>query len=816
MSVKKMRDSQKTEAELLQELNTLRKRVAKLMQTEEVLRESEGKWRSLLNNTPDIVMIVDRDGTIRFINHAVPGITDREAIGKKVYDYISPEHHDAVRRDLERIFQTGQDASHEVSVVGRHGTLSWYQAELGPIRQNRRIVAASIVARDVTERRRAEDALRESEEGFRDFFENVAVGVYRTTPDGQILVANPALVHMLGYSSFKELSRRNLEEEGFEPQYPRSKFKEEIEREGRIVSSESTWITRDGKKLHVIENARAVRDEDGKTLYYEGTAENITERRRAEGRLKQTAEKWESTFNAIKDLVSIQDKDFKFVRVNKAFGDAFNMKPEEITGKICYELVHGAKEPPPGCPHKQTFDTKKPHRAEFFEPHLGIHLEVSTSPIFDERGGIIGSVHIAKDITERKNTEQSLRESEERLRVALSAAQMGTWRWDPVTNQDTRDASLNMILGLEAVESTQPVDDFIQRVHPEDQDMVDAEIQRSLHEHRTYVAEFRIIRPDGTVRWLRDQGKPLYDENDHILYLTGAVVDITEHRRAEDALRESEKKYKVLFQGAAEGIIVADTETREFKYVNPAICTMLGYTEDELEQMGVRDIHPKEDLEYIISEFEAQARGEKTLTSNIPCLRKDGTIMYVDISTAMVLIDGRQCNVGFFTDITEIKRAEMELNEYRDKMAHAERLASLGTLSATLAHELNQPLTAIRLSIENSLAELETTSSPETVIEDLKDGLSAVSDVASKVNVLRDFAQKSSKEIISEVNLKAVAERIFNLLNESALRAKVTLQLEGMEELPHMRSNEKDLEQLFFALVENAIEAADGKKSRRL
>ena len=167
-------------------------------------------------------------------------------------------------------------------------------------------------------------------------------------------------------------------------------------------------------------------------------------------------------------------------------------------------------------------------------------------------------------------------------------------------------------------------------------------------------------------------------------------------------------------------------------------------------------------------------------------------------------------------DIHELKLAEEELGLYREKMAQAERLASLGTLSATLAHELNQPLTAISLSIENSLADLETTSCPSSVIEDLKDGLSAVSDVASKVDSLRHFAQESSKEIISKVNLKAVGERILNLLNESARRARVSLHLKDMDKLPFIQSNEKDLEQLFFALVENAIQAADGKKECRL
>ncbi len=136
---------------------------------------------------------------------------------------------------------------------------------------------------------------------------------------------------------------------------------------------------------------------------------------------------------------------------------------------------------------------------------------------------------------------------------------------------------------------------------------------------------------------------------------------LAEKEQAEKVLKESEERYRKLFQGAAEGILVADTETKEFKYVNPAICKMLGYTEEELRRLGVRDIHPKADLEHAFSEFEAQARGEKILTPDIPCLRKDGTIMYADIKTAMVLIDGRQCNIGFFTDITQHKLAEQKL-----------------------------------------------------------------------------------------------------------------------------------------------------------
>ncbi|HIJ52029.1 MAG TPA: PAS domain S-box protein [Planctomycetes bacterium] len=698
-----MRDNAKSKAELLQEVETLCKRVTELEQCkdiaghkkdEEEIRASEERFRELAARSFDLIFMTDAQGYLTYISAASEKIfhyKPEEMVGTHFKNYLIKSEIPRVSQRFAENMQGKNLGNFRMEAMRKDGSHIFIELNSSPIVKNGETIGIQGIIRDITERKRAEGVLRESEKRFREIFENIAVGVYRTTPDGQILIANPALVHMLEYSSFEELSERNLEEKGFEPQYERSTFKEEIEREGWIVSSESTWITRDGKKLHVIENARAVRDEDGKTLYYEGTAENITE---------------------------------------------------------------------------------------------------------------------------RKNTEQSLQESEERLRVALSAAQMGTWRWDPATNQDTRDASFNGILRLEAVESTQPVEDFLQRVHPEDRDMVDAEIQRSLREHCTYVAEFRIVRPDGTVRWLRDQGKPLYDEDDHILYMTGAVVDITERKKAEEKL----KQYRFMVESAHDVIFFKDVESR-YIIANNKTLEAFGLSREQV--IGRND--------YEIMPDKAEA------TKNI----EDDKLVFetgkpTEITKHMTGSDGKEHwfqaikvpqfddkgniigLIGIARDITESKRRETELNLYREKMSHAERLASLGTLSATLAHRLTQPLTAIRLSIENTLADLETTSGLDTIIEDLKDGLSAVSDVVSTIDIFRDFARKSSVEIVSEVSLKAVAERIVRLLSESARQARVSLQLKGMDKLPPILSNEKDLEQLFFALVENAIQAADGKKSRRL
>ena len=150
---------------------------------------------------------------------------------------------------------------------------------------------ALVGIRDISEQKRAEEALRKSEREYRTLFETVPVGVYRTTIDGRILLANPALVKMLGYDSFEQLSERNLEEEGFEPDYPRSWFKQVMEKEGSVRGLETVWLARDGSELQVRESAVAVRDAKGRILYYEGTVEDITEQKRAQEEVQKAQAK---------------------------------------------------------------------------------------------------------------------------------------------------------------------------------------------------------------------------------------------------------------------------------------------------------------------------------------------------------------------------------------------------------------------------------------------------------------------------------------------------------------------------------------------
>ena len=265
---------------------------------EENLRESEAKYRALVEEIHEVIFTVDRDGIITFVGPAIEqliGYRPEQLIGQE-YRALGLSADLPTPHDMEEAFNRSSGTHvQEYRVTARDGNERWIRATSHPLMKDGCFAGLRGIVIDVTEAKRAEEALRVSEEQHRSLFENAALGIYQTTPDGGILAANPALVRMLGYESFEDLVKRNLEEDGYESETPRVRFKEQIERDGRLEGLESIWTRKDGRRLVVRENAVAVRDEEGNVLFYEGTVEDITahraaeeERRSLEAQLRQT------------------------------------------------------------------------------------------------------------------------------------------------------------------------------------------------------------------------------------------------------------------------------------------------------------------------------------------------------------------------------------------------------------------------------------------------------------------------------------------------------------------------------------------------
>jgi len=194
-------------------------------------------------------------------------------------------------------------------------------------------------ARHAVERAQAERRLRESEERFRSLYENVPIGLYRAAPDGAILLANPAFVRMLGFSSTDQFMMTDLSADGFAPSYPRSQFIEGIEENGTVTGLEATWTRRDETKLIVRENARAIRDPDGKTVFYDGTVEDITERKQAEDALRGSEDRYRSLVDNVPGIVFTIDLAGTITFVSRRVTETLGYETADVVNKSVLDFI---------------------------------------------------------------------------------------------------------------------------------------------------------------------------------------------------------------------------------------------------------------------------------------------------------------------------------------------------------------------------------------------------------------------------------------------------------------------------------------------
>jgi PAS domain S-box-containing protein len=274
--------------------------------------------------------------------------------------------------------------------------------------------------------------------------------------------------------------------------------------------------------------------------------------------------------------------------------------------------------------------------------------------------------------------------------------------------------------------------------------------------------------------------------------------EIAERKKAEDTLRENEERFKAIFDHANDGIILADEETKNFYIGNNTICQMLGYSLEEIKKLGVADIHPREDLPYVIEQFQRQVRREIAVAKDLPVKRKDGGVFYADVNTSLVTLAGKTYLLGIFRDITERKQAEGAL---------VEAMKVKSDFTSTVSHELRTPLTAIK---EGIAIVLDGTTG--ALNAEQKDFLSLakrnVDRLARLINDVLDFQKLEAQKMvfnIQENDINALVREVHNTMAPLTGKKGLGFLLQLEEGLPQVKFDRDRIEQVLTNLVNNAI-----------
>jgi PAS domain S-box-containing protein len=604
------------------------------------------------------------------------GIPSESFVGRPedFYRYVHPEDRHQVSEAVADARKNHLPYAAEFRVVWPDGTVRWVAAT-GKFYYSASGLPERMLgmAQDITQRKLAEQALRQSEADLTEAQRLANVGSWHWDPQTDTVTWSEQLYRITGIDpalpavSYKDHHTLYTAESWLRL---RSAVEEAL-RSGTPYELDLEMNRSDGARRWIVAKGEARRDGSGRIVQLRGTAQDITDRKREQEDLRKSEERLRLAIQAGKMFACDWD----------AATDLFTHSPESAQ-------ILGIDPATPVTGHQVLGNIHPEDRERFTAVAAGLNpgkpdisisyrmvrpdgtviwVERNSRAQFDEQGKLLRITGIVADITARKQAEEALRVSEERLRLAVQAGKMFAYEWDAATDRLVRSAESAQILGID--EATALIGQrILAGVHPDDRERLMAAIADLSPEKPSLTITYRMLRPDGTMIWLERNGRAHFDEQDKLLRIIGIVADVTERKRAEDAVRQSEEKYRRIVENTNEGIWLLDSKFHT-SFVNRQMAEMLGYQPGEMIGRSVFNFYFPEDVE---RKRQVLARRQDGLSEHFDdrFRRRDGAELWVRMAAIPISKDNGEFDgaLAMMSDITDRKRAEEALLESKEQL----------------------------------------------------------------------------------------------------------------------------------------------------
>lgn len=659
--------------------------ISERIKVEKALSESEEKYRIMVELLPDAV-IIHEGGKFVFANataiKTIGADSFEQLIERPLMDYVHPDYrNDSVNR-IKEIYSTGQPSrfSEEKFITLNNEIIDVEVIGIPILYMGKPAIQAII--RDITERKKAEAALKESEERFKLIFEASNVAESITLPTGEINV-NQAFCDMFGYSKAELKGQK----------WQKITFPEEREIDQKLIDSilrgerngvrrVKRYVHKNGSILWGDVSYALIRDHNNKPLHFITTIIDITDRKRAEDELHENMARLELAMQVANMAWWEMDLSTGTVSFEKRKAEMLGYSPEKFKHYDDFiVLVHPED-------YERTMDAMRSHldgSSDKYEVEYRIKTisgeykwfyDVGSVTKRDSEGKPLIVSGLALDISERRRVDDELQKSHDMLEK-LAAQVPGVvykYRLYPDGRSAFPFSSPGMydIYEVSPEEVREDASPVFTRLHPDDYDNIVETITESARNQTLYHSEFRVILPKQGLRWRMCDAKPELLEDGSTLWY-GIITDITERKQSEEALKESVQLFQGLFNASPDAIVLIDPHHPTISWpivdCNEASCRMNGYMREEMIGQSIDLLNESEGNPEERKNYYNELKKEGILHTETFHRHKDGHLFPVEISTSMVFIGGREMVLGIDRDITERKRAEAELMEINQRFS---------------------------------------------------------------------------------------------------------------------------------------------------